>query len=299
MSLSIVNRNAKRLRRTGMAVLGSVVFGMVLVSVLTLAAPMASAEDKVVAKVGGVEITERELAFAQADLGDQYQNVPEDQRLAAVLNSLIDIKVLAQAAEKDGMAENETFKARMAFLRDRALHNTYFQEKALNSITDEEVKARYDKEISAVKPEMEVSARHILLKTKEEAEAVIKELDGGKDFAEVAKEKSTGPTGPAGGDLGFFAKGQMVPEFEAAAFALKKGEYTKEPVQTQFGWHVIKKEDERESTPPAFDAVKDQVRQLVLREKYVALVEEARKVAAVEVLDEKLKSQLSDAGMLK
>ncbi|MEZ5871149.1 MAG: peptidylprolyl isomerase [Nitratireductor sp.] len=295
MSLNKENRIANGLGRAGLPVLGV----LVVAGTLVVTAASALAEEKVVAKVGGVEITERELAFAQADLGDQYKEVPEDQRMAAVLNSLIDIKVLAQAAEQAGMAEDETFKARMAFLRDRALHNTYFQEKALNAVTEDEIKARYDKEIAAVSPEKEISARHILLKTKEEAEAVIKELDSGKDFAEVAKEKSTGPTGPSGGDLGFFAKGQMVPEFEAAAFALEKGAYTKEPVQTQFGWHVIKKEDEREAVPPAFEAVKEQVRQLVLREKYVALIEAARKDANVEVLDEKLKSQLSDAGMLK
>jgi peptidyl-prolyl cis-trans isomerase C len=255
----------------------------------------AAAPETVIAKVGGIEITQDDLTFAQSDLAAQFQQIPEDQRQAAILNALIDIKVLALVAEKEGMGEDETFKARMRFLRERALHNSYFQKHALEAVTDEEVKARYDKEIAAMEKQFEVHARHILVKTKEEAEAIIKELDGGSDFADVAKEKSTGPSGPKGGDLGFFAKGQMVPEFETAAFALKDGEYTKEPVQTQFGWHVIKREEGRVQEPPAFDSVKDQVRQLVLREKYAEIVKNAREGVDIEVLDENLKKQLEGA----
>ncbi|MFZ1815180.1 MAG: peptidylprolyl isomerase [Rhizobiaceae bacterium] len=266
---------------------------------LPVMATSAVAQEAVIARIGDVTITERELAFAQADLGEQFAKVPEEQRKAAVLNALLDIKVLAKAAEDAGLADDENFKARMAFLRDRALHNAFFQDRAMNMVSDDEVQARYDKEVGAAEPQKEVRARHILLKSKEEAEAVIAELDGGKDFATVAREKSTGPSGPDGGDLGYFTKGRMVPEFEAAAFALEKGAYTKEPVQTQFGWHVIIKEDERDATPPPFDQVKDQVRQLLLQEKYVELVRNARDSAPIEILDETLKSQLEAAGMLK
>lgn len=255
----------------------------------------ATAQDTVIAKVGDIEITKDDLAFAESDLATQFQQIPEENRQAAILNALIDIKVLALVADKEGLGEDAAFKARMRFLRERALHNSYFQKHALETITDEEVKARYDKEIAAMEKRFEVHARHILVKTKEEAEAIIKELDGGSDFAEVAKEKSTGPTGPKGGDLGFFAKGQMVPEFETAAFALKDGEYTREPVQTQFGWHVIKREEGREQEPPAFDAVKDQVRQIVLREKYAEIVKSAREGIEIEVLDDNLKKQLEGA----
>jgi peptidyl-prolyl cis-trans isomerase C len=126
-----------------------------------------------------------------------------------------------------------------------------------------DIKARYDKEVAATPPEEEISARHILVETEEEAKALITELDAGKDFAELAKEKSTGPSAGQGGDLGFFTKGRMVPEFEAAAFEITPGEYGKEPVKTQFGWHVIKVEERRETAPPAFEEVADQVRQLV------------------------------------
>jgi len=134
-----------------------------------------------------------------------------------------------------------------------------------------------------------------LLKTEEEALAVISELDGGKDFAELAKEKSTGPTGPNGGDLDFFGKGQMVPEFEEAAFALEMGEYTKAPVKTQFGFHVILKEEERDAPLPTFEAAQDEVRQIVLREKYFSLIEAEREAAVIDVLDEDLKAAMDAA----
>ena len=154
------------------------------------------------------------------------------------------------------------------------------------------MKARYDAEIANFPTETEVSARHILLETEEAAKEVIAELDGGADFAELAKTKSTGPSGPSGGDRGYLGKGRMVPEFEAAAFALEKGAHSAEPVKTQFGWHVIKKEDERESQPPSYDQVKDQIRQLVAQEKYLELIKVAREKYTYEILDETLKTQV-------
>lgn len=256
----------------------------------------AHAEDEIVAKVGTATITRDELKLAAGDLAEQYAQVPEEERDAAVLNQLIDIKLLARQAEAAGMADTAQFKLRLGFLRERALHNAWFQEKALAAVTEEDVKARYEKEIAAIPPEPQIRASHILLKTKEEAEAAIAELAAGKDFAALAKEKSADPGAADGGDLGFFSKGQMVPEFEAAAFAMKVGEVSKTPVQTQFGFHVIRKEEERATPPPAFDEVKDQVRQIVLRERYVGLADEARKTNVVEILDAKMKAQI-DAAM--
>ncbi len=257
-------------------------------------AAMASkpSEEGALASVGDVMITERELAFAETDLGQQFGQIPENERRPAVLNALIDIKALAAAAEAEGMEKDEVFLARIAFLRSRALHNSYFQDKALKVITDEEVRARFDKEISAIPASDEINARHILVKTEEEAKAIIAELDGGADFVALAKEKSTGPSGPGGGDLGFFGKGQMVPEFEAAAFALEKGKYTAAPVKTQFGWHIIKKEDERSTPLPAYEEVSEQVRQMVAREKYLELVKSVRETLEIKVLDADLKKQM-------
>ncbi len=139
----------------------------------------------------------------------------------------------------------------------------------------------------------EVKARHILVKTKEEADAIIKQLDGGANFEELANQHTTDPSGKTtGGDLGYFGPGQMVPEFDAAAQALAVGSYSKEPVQTQFGFHIIKVEDKRPVAPPAFEQVRDQIRSLVFREKYFALVKETRNAATVEVADPELKKAL-------
>ena len=250
------------------------------------------AKENVIARVNGVEVTDRELALAEVDLLEQFSKAPADQRRAMILNALLDIKALALAAEEAGLADDANFKVQMAFNRARALHNNYFQSNALNVITEEEMKERYDIEVKGIEPQPEIRARHILVKTEDEAKAIIKELDGGADFIELAKTKSTGPSGPQGGDLGYFGRGQMVPEFEVAAFDLEKGSYTKEPVKSQFGFHIIFKEDARDSQPPSYEEVKGQVRQALAREKYFKLTQDARAKFKIEVLDEDLKTKL-------
>lgn len=249
----------------------------------------ADGEDPVVAKVGDAEIHESELALAQGELDPQFDNVPAEQRRLAALAAVIDIKSLARKAESQDLEDTPEYKAQMSYLRDRTLHNILFKKEVIDSITDEEVKARYDKEIAATPPEEEVKARHILLKSEDEAKEVIKELEGGADFVELAKTKSTGPSASEGGDLGYFRKGRMVPAFEEAAFGLKAGEFTKEPIKSEFGWHVIKVEDRREAEPPKLEQVAPQIRQVLLREKYAALLDAARSEVEVEVVDPALK----------
>ncbi len=251
--------------------------------------PVFAQEDKPVAKVGDVAITAKELDQALVDMQSQFANFPEAQRRARALDSLIDIKVLAKQAEKEGLQNDPALKLRLDLLRNRALHNDYFQKKVQPGITDDTIRARYKQEIEKTEPEKEVNARHILVKTEDEAKALIKELEGGADFVELAKSKSTGPSGPNGGDLGYFGKGRMVPEFEQAAFALEKGAYTKEPVKTQFGFHIIKVEDKRDRPFPTFEESKERLRQLMLTEAYAKAVKEGRKSVGVEVLDEGLK----------
>ncbi|MGX5723268.1 peptidylprolyl isomerase [Shinella zoogloeoides] len=249
-----------------------------------------AAADPVVAKVGAVEIHESELKLGMAGLDPQLANLPDDQKRVAALSSIIDVKLLAADADKEGLQDTADFKQRLAFLTDRELHNAYFKKHVVDAVTPEEVKARYEKEIAAIEPQDEIRARHILVKTEEEAKAIIKDLDAGKDFVEIAKEKSTDPNKSEGGDLGYFAKGRMVPEFEAAAFALEKGAYSKEPVKTQFGYHVIKVEDKRKQQPPALDQVEPQVRQLVMRDKYLELLEKAKAAAPIDITDAALKT---------
>lgn len=252
-------------------------------------APAAAQDDTVIATVNGQEITESELNLAEGDLDRQFQQLPPEQRRAAALSALLEIKLLAQKATEQGIDKDDAFIRRMAFLQIRALHSAYVEKEVAAAVTDEAVRARYDQEIADTPPANEVHARHILVKTREEAEAIIAELDGGKDFSELAREKSTGPSGPAGGDLGYFQAGQMVPEFETAAFALEVGAYSKEPVQTQFGWHVIKVEDKRAVQPQSFDEVKDQLRSVMMRDKYIEMVGGLRKSAEIDIRDDELK----------
>jgi peptidyl-prolyl cis-trans isomerase C len=253
------------------------------------AAKPAPAPDTVVVTVNGTNVTEADVELAETDLDPQFARLPPDQRRAAAVSALIEIRLLADEAKAKGLDQDADFKRRMELLDLRALHSAFVDKEVAEKITDADVRKRYDQEIANTPPVNEIHARHILVKTKEEAEAIIKQLDAGANFEALAKEKSTDGAAPQGGDLGYFSPGQMVPEFEKAAFALNVGEYTKEPVQTQFGWHVIKVEDKRVKQPPAFDQVKDQMRQLVLRDRYFAAVAAARSAAKVDIPDPDLK----------
>ena len=247
----------------------------------------------VVATVNGQTITEGDLTSAESDLDQQFSRLPAEQRRAAALSAIIEIRLLAGEAQAKGLDKDPEFQRRMKFLQDRALHSQVVEQEVAKAITDDEIRARYDKEIAAAPAVNEVHARHILVKTKEEAEAIIKQLDGGAKFEDIAKEKSSDAgSGANGGDLGYFGPGQMVQEFEKAAFALEPGSYTKEPVQSQFGWHIIKVEDKRAQQPPAFDQVKEQVRSLLLRDKYFALVKSLRGAAKIDVTDPELKKSV-------
>lgn len=259
------------------------------------AAPAAAAVDPnaIVATINGENVTEADITLAEQDLGQQFGNLPPEQRRAAALSSIIEIRLMAAQAVEKGLDKDADFQRRVAFLDQRALHGELVEKEVAGKITDDEIRARYDKEIAAQKPVNEVHARHILVKTKEEADAIIKKLEGGEDFQKLANENTTDPSGKtSGGDLGFFGPGQMVPEFEKAALALEIGAYSKEPVQTQFGWHIIKVEDKRAQQPPAFETVKDQVRSLLIREKYIELVKQVRTAGKVEITDPALKKAI-------
>ena len=253
------------------------------------------ADDAVVAKVGNLEIHQSELDLAVANLDPQLAQLPDDQKKVAALSAAIDVKLLAADATAEKLDQTDDFKKRMQYLTDRELHNAYFKKHVVDTVTDTDVKARYDKEVAALPKQEEVHARHILVKTEDEAKDVIKQLDAGKDFAELAKEKSTDPNKDDGGDLGYFSRGRMVKEFEDAAFALEKGTYSKTPVKTDFGYHVIKVEDKRDAPPPPFEQVQDQVRQLVMRDKYLALLNEAKASAKIDITDATLRKGYEDA----
>lgn len=241
--------------------------------------------DDVVATVDQVEITEGDLAYAAQDYANQLQQVPPNEWRGVLTDVLVEMNLLANAAKEQGLQDEPDFKRLMEFERTRALRNAYFQKFIQNTISEDDIQAAYDEQFGDFKGEQEISARHILVDTEDEAKQIIADLEGGADFAELAKEKSTGPSGKNGGQLGFFGKGQMVPEFEEAAFALEPGSFTKEPVKTQFGYHVILNEEARERPAPALEEVADQLRQNLVLEKFRAKLEELRASADVAVVE--------------
>lgn len=253
-------------------------------------APTTFAQGAAVATINGAQITEADLAAAIEEFEQQLARVPEAERKRVTLERLIDMRVIAQAAAKDGLDQDPTVLRRLESIRVQLLTSEYVRKKVETAITGADLQARYDKEMAAYNPPEEVKASHILVKTKEEADAVLKELAAGKAFADIAKEKSIDPGSKEnGGDLGYFQRGQMVPQFEEAAFALEKGAVTQEPIQTQFGFHIIKQDDKRSGEKPAFEAVKDQVREVVSAEKFREALAALRKSAKIDYIDATLK----------
>lgn len=251
------------------------IYALSLAAVLGLALPQtgftqeAKPDPKsVVITIGETEVTEMDLAVAGEDFAEIVADVPEDQKREKLIELLVDMHIFAQEAKKNGLADSEEFAVRIKLMEARALRNAYFEQEILSSVTDEEVKARYETEIGKITPEENVSARHILVKEEDEAKKLIEELQGGADFETLAKEHSTGPSGPGGGDLGQFGRGQMVPAFEAVAFSLEKDSVSTEPVRTQFGWHIIQVYDKGSAPLPAFEQVEEQVRSMVVSERF-------------------------------
>jgi len=244
----------------------------------------------VVATVDGEDITEADLAFAAEDLAEDMQNVPAGQRRSFLLGVLIDMKILANAAEAEGLDDSDIFQQRLDYLADRALRRAYFSSNIAAEIDEEALRAEYDRIAEDMGGEQQIRARHILVETEEEANSVISEIEGGRAFEEVAQEMSTGPSAAQGGDLGFFGRGQMVGPFEEVAFELEDGEIS-EPVQTQFGWHVIKLEERRDATPPPFEQIAQQLQQQLLVEAFETAIDDLKSDAEVEILAEDLQPQ--------
>jgi peptidyl-prolyl cis-trans isomerase C len=276
----------------------SVVAAMMAATALTPAfaqeaAPTAVAPEAVVATVGGSTITEADLGFAAEDLAQELQQMPPEQRRAFLVRVLIDMKVMAKAGADAGMADTPLFKQRLQYLQDRSLRRAYFADVIATGVTAEAVKAAYDKFVADFKPAPEIRASHILVATEEEAKAVKEALDGGADFAALAKEKSIDPGAANGGDLGFFSKGMMVAPFEAAAFGLSDIGQVSDPVQSQFGWHVIRLEEKRESSPPAFEKIAPQLQQQLLMTTFDDTVAKLMDGVAIDIPDEALSAAVA------
>ena len=239
----------------------------------------------VVAKAGSATITEADVALAQEAFSNELANVPKEQWRSVLVDAVVNMQLMAQGAHDAGLDKGPEFEKRLAFLRLQALRNVFVEHEVVKTVPDSELQDAYQTLVVAQhKPEQQVHARHVLVDTKEQAEKIIADLKGGASFEELAKQ-SKDPSGQNGGDLGFFGPGQMVPPFELAAMALEAGEVTQEPVQTEYGFHVIKVEERRMSEPPPFDEVKDELRNYVLRQKFEQVTATLREKYPVEIID--------------
>jgi peptidyl-prolyl cis-trans isomerase C len=273
--------NAPTLLRTRLLALG--------VALPALAAGFALAQTgaapKVIARVDGVDITENDIAVAAEDPSLQLSQVPEAQKRDLLVGYLVDLRLGARAAEAAKVGEGPDFARKVAYLRDKALLDTYLDVESKKAVTPEAARKLYDETVKSLTPDPEVRARHILVETEDEAKKAYERVKGGEEFAKVASELSTDPGSKAeGGDLGFFSKDRMVEPFAETAFKLEPGQVS-EPLKTQFGWHVIKVEEKRTKPVPTFEETKDQIDAYLGRRAQQQLIVALRKKGKVERLD--------------
>ncbi len=257
---------------------------------LLVAAPLAAAQaqsgapadDPVVATVNGSAIHRSEIVRARQALPDQYRSLPLEMLYGVLLERVIGGKLLALEGRKLKLQDRPDVRREIEQLADLVIREAYIQKRIEDEITEAAVREHYKKLIDAMPPEDEVRARHILLESEEEAKAVIEELNGGADFAELAKARSKGPSAERGGDLDYFRRGDMISDFADAAFALKVGEFTETPVKTQFGWHVIKVEDRRPAKPPTFEEAQQNIVSQMSDQLISSVVQELEASATIE-----------------
>ena len=239
-----------------------------------------------IARANGVDIHQSDLAMAEDEIGSNIPNMGPEQKRQYLVTYLADVIVLSQAAEQQKLGDSADVKRQLSFDRNKVLMEALLQKAGRAAQTDDALHKVYDDAIKTMKGEEEVHARHILVPTEQEAKDIEAALKGGADFAKLAKEKSKDPSGASnGGDLGWFTKDQMVPEFSDVAFKLAKGQIS-DPVKTQFGWHVIEVEDKRIKPTPTFEQVKPQLENYVAHRAQAELVDSMRKSAKIERLDQ-------------
>lgn len=255
------------------------------------------APETVLATVGGEDITQADLNFAAEDLAQDLQQIPANQRRAFLLTVMIDMKVMANAARNEGLDQSEVFARRLGYLEDRALRRAFFADAVEGAVTPEAVQGAYDTAAAEFESQTEVRARHILVESEEEANSIAEEIEGGMAFEQAAMAYSTDGSSANGGDLGYFSQGMMVPAFEEAAFALETGDIS-EPVESQFGWHLIKLEDRRETEMPPLEQVQSQLAQQVLFEVFEETVGDLKTETEIEIVDEDLAGAIEAQGGL-
>jgi peptidyl-prolyl cis-trans isomerase C len=275
-------------RSIGAGSFGALAFAALLIAFLAAPSAIVFAQDSdpVVARANGVDIRQSDLALAEDEVGSSIpQQLGPDQKRDYLITYLADVVVLAQAAEQQKLADRDDVKHRILLERNKVLMEMLLEDAGKAAVTDDAMHKVYDDAVKQMGNEQEVHARHILVPTEDEAKAIEAELKKGADFATLAKEKSKDPGAAEGGDLGYFTKDQMVPEFADVAFKLDKGQIS-DPVKTQFGWHIIKVEDKRTKPTPTFDEVKPQLESYVAHRAQSDLVAKLRSAANIQRLDQ-------------
>ena len=252
----------------------------------------ALAQDAVVAKINGIEIKESDLKLAEAEVGPELHTLPADKRRRLLLEFLIEMRLFADAADGAKLTSGPAYEKRLAYWSTRAKRDAFYEASVRGAIGDALVRGIYDDKVKMIPREDEVDASHILVDSEDKAKEVLGKVEKGESFATLAEAYSSDPGSKAnGGKLGYFTKGQMVKEFEDAAFALKKGEVSK-PVQSKFGWHVIKLDDRREKPLPTFEEVKDQIVNGMVQQKGQQVAEELRGKADIEYVDAEIREEV-------
>jgi peptidyl-prolyl cis-trans isomerase C len=259
---------------------------LAVLAVIVPGAVSAADDATVLAIVNGEEITRADVMTARNRLPAQLREMPEEQILPILVNLVIDSRLMANQARKEGIADEPEVRAQVELVQDMVLEQTLLTRHLQDKITEEALRERYEETLEDTEAREQVHARHILVAERSEAEEVIRKLDEGADFDELAKEVSADPSAEAGGDLGYFGRGDMIPAFAEVAFALEPGTYSQTPVQTEFGWHVIKVEDRRVVDPPPFEQVQGQLQQQLAMELRNEYVEQLREQADITRLYE-------------
>jgi peptidyl-prolyl cis-trans isomerase C len=246
-----------------------------------------SQDDPLIAKVEGVEIHQSDVTMAEEDLGQNTQQMTADAKRDYAVGYLTDVILASKAAEAKKVTEQKDFKSRIAFIRRKLLMEMLLIAEGKAAVNDAAMQKVYQEAVKQMSADQEVRASHILVASEDEAKAILAEVKKGTDFAELARQKSKDPGAASqGGDLGWFGKEQMVPEFTEVAFKMEKGQVS-DPVKTQFGWHIIKIEGKRSKPVPEFDKVKDQIETYVMRKAQADYVAKLREGAKIERMDKK------------
>jgi peptidyl-prolyl cis-trans isomerase C len=282
----LFSNSSRSLRRIALALL------------MTTACSSAFAQpEDVVARVNGSDITGADVAVAEEMYGSQLGTMPDDAKLSVIVDTLIEMRIISDAAKKAGIADQDEYKRQMQFFEQQTLRANFMEQKAAEAVTDDAIRQIYDQQVASIPVVTERRLRHILVASEDEAKQIITALGEGTSFADLAAKSSLDAVSKVnGGDLGFVPEGQTVPEVDEAAMRLKTGDYTNEPVRSPFGFHVIKLEESRDRPPPAFELVEPQIRQSLKAAEERRISAELRAIAKVEKLVPDVRAPQEDDG---